>query len=162
MNHVNIPEKRINSIVEAVGSHDELARALRVRYYRTACPAEIGRTLDPPDLSRNLLIYSSACKEKRWPLVVLRPELERTTWGVMIMLPPRAFLDIDVNPSKLAHETYTEARAVYKDIFTGCRLVSVVGNSYHVYQGLTIKAGEVLAFHMSDVLCRHTGAISDA
>jgi hypothetical protein len=164
MNNINISVERSSPfpIVEAVGSHDELARALRVRYYRTVCPAEIGRTFDPPDLMRNFLIYSRTCKERKWPVVILRPELKRVSWGVVVMLPSRALLDITVNPSKLVDKIYSDIIKCNENDFKSCGFVHIVDHSYHAYQGLTLKAGEILAFHMADRLGRYTGALSNA
>jgi hypothetical protein len=149
-------------IGESVGSYAELTRAIQVRYYRTVCPAEIGRTIDPPDLVRNLLTYSHICKKNKWPVIILRPELKRATWGITIMLPSRAFLDIAVNPSKLVDKLYCEARAAHKELLNECRVVSVMSHSYHMYQGLTLPAGETLAWCMAEALGQHTGAMSNA
>jgi hypothetical protein len=149
-------------ISEPVGSYEEMTRAIRVRYYRTVCPAEIGRTLDPPDLARNLLSYSHICKRNKWPFIILRPELDRATWGVTIMLPPRSFLDIATNPSKLVDKLYTEAQVDHKGLFNECQVVSMMSQYYHVYQGLTLPAGETLAWCMAEALGQHMGAISNA
>lgn len=139
-------------ISEAVGSPAELARALRVRYYRTVCPAEIGKTVDPPVLVRNILNYFNVCKEKRWPVVVMRPELKRTAWGVLVMHPPRAALGKAVIPSKLVDEIYGEIIACYDSTFNACGFVHIVSSTYHSYQGLNFKAAEILAFRMADDL----------
>jgi hypothetical protein len=149
-------------IGEPVGSHEELARAIRVRYYRTVCPAEIGRTIDPPDLTRNILSYSHTCNRNNWPVIIVRPESGRITWGVTIMLPPRALLDITVNPSVLVDRIYGDVRAAHEDLFNELRIVSVMSHSYNVYQCLTLPAGETLAWCMADALGRHTGAMSNA
>jgi hypothetical protein len=149
-------------IGESVGSYAELTRAIQVRYYRTVCPAEIGRTIDPPDLVRNLLTYSHICKKNKWPVIILRPELKRATWGITIMLPSRAFLDIAVNPWELVDRICREVRGARGDLFKECKVISIISNSYHVYQGLTLPAGETLAWCMADALGLYTGAISNA
>jgi hypothetical protein len=149
-------------ISEPVGSYEEMTRAIRVRYYRTVCPAEIGRTLDPPGLVANLLSYSHICKKNKWPVIIVRPELKRATWGVTIMLPSRAVLDIAVSPSRLVDKLYCEARVDHEGLFNECQVISVMSHSYHVYQGLTLSAGETLAWCMAEALGQHMGAISNA
>jgi hypothetical protein len=144
-------------ISEAVGSPAELARALRVRYYRTVCPAEIGRTVDPPALAQNILHYSNVCRDKRWPVVIMRPELKRVTWGVLVMHPTRAVLAGAVNPSRLVDKVYSDIISCYDSVFNGCGSVHIVDYNYHVYQGLTLKAGEILAFRLADGLCAAMG-----
>lgn len=164
MNSIDISTVRPGPfpIVEPVGSCEELSRALRVRYYRTVCAAEVGRTIDPPRLVKNLFVYSGICKHNRWSVIILRPELNRPTWGVAVMLPPRSVLERDANPSTLVDEIYTEIRTYNKDIFKDNKIISVMNHSYHMYQGLTLPAGETLAFRMADVLGWHTGAIHNA
>jgi hypothetical protein len=139
-------------IAEAVGSPAELARALRVRYYRTVCPAEIGKTIDRPALVKNILYYSNVCKDNRWPVVIMRPELKRVTWGVLVMHPTRAVLARDVSPSRLVDKIYSDIISRHRSTFKSCGFIHVVDYPYHMYQGLTIGAAEILAFRMADDL----------
>jgi hypothetical protein len=157
MKSFNMNEIKIGPfpIPESVGSREELARAVRVRYYRTSCPAEVGKTIDPPDLARNIHKYSVICFDNRWPVVILRPESGRSTWGVVAMHPPRATLEIGVNPAKLIDKIYGETLARHEEAFNGCGFIHIKDRTYHMYQGLTLRAGEILAFHLADSLSLH-------
>lgn len=165
MTFIDVTEKRIGPfpITEAVGSPGELARALRVRYYRTVHPTEIGnRKPDPPALVANLRKYSETCTDQNWPVIILRPELNRHTWGVVVMLPSRAQLTHRGNPGDIVDYIYGGIRMLHKEKFADVCVVCVTGESYRMYQGMPLASAEIMAFGLADMLGRKMAVKSHA
>lgn len=139
-------------VAEPVGSPAELARAVRLRYFRTSHPFIPGRNPDPRCLLSNLHIYFDICESNNWPVVIIRPEHGRATWGIVAQHPPARSLPLP--PGAIIDRLHIDILNRKPGVFSGCKIVYIISVCYNMIQGLTLPAAEYMAFGLADGLSR--------